>query len=126
MAVLFMANTVYAEENAAASVQQNAVVSQNIPYTDCTKMFDINKEKLFYSTIGAINANKFKIDEIQTENGYIIFVVGRNKYIATVAGIDKDNSILKITPCNNVYYFQPGIISNIYKYIDLSKDTEIK
>ena len=85
-------------------------------------MYNTDKKNLFYLSLGAINANRFKIEEIQTNNGYIIFSTGKNKYLATVSEIDKDNSILKITPCNNLYYFQPGIISNIYKYIDLNKD----
>ncbi len=111
----------YAEETQMAQPNP-ATTYQNIPYQDCTKMYNTNKENLFFLSIGSINANKFTIEEIQTSNGYIIFSAGKNKYLATVAEIDKDNSILKITPCNNLYYFQPGIISNIYKYIDLNKD----
>lgn len=102
--------------------EQSATTYQNIQYEDCTKMYNTDKKNLFYLSLGAINANRFKIEEIQTNNGYIIFSTGKNKYLATVSEIDKDNSILKITPCNNLYYFQPGIISNIYKYIDLNKD----
>ena len=117
----YFAPSIFAEE-----VQQGQTSSatsyHNIPYEDCTKMYDITKENLYYLTIGAVNANRFTIEELQTANGYIIFTTGRNKYLATVAGIDKNHSILKITPCNNLYYFQPGIISNIYKYIDINKD----
>lgn len=118
---LFMISAAFAEEVQSGSAN-SATTYQNIPYQDCTKMYNIKKESLFYLSIGAINANKFVIDEIQTNNGYIIFSAGKNKYLAAIAGIDKDNSILKITPCNNLYYFQPGIISNVYKYIDLNKD----
>ncbi len=117
---------VFAEETQSPQAQQSATTYQNIDYQDCTKIFNIDKEKLFYLSIGAINANKFKLEEIQTQNGYLIFSTGKNKYLATVAGIDNGNSILKITPCNNLYYFQPGIITNIYKYIDLNKDTELR
>ena len=46
---------------------------QNIKFENCSKMFAVNKDKLFYLTLGSITANKFTIDEIQTENGYIIF-----------------------------------------------------
>ena len=99
---------------------------QNIQYENCFRMYSLEQEQLFYLTLGAINTNKFTIDEIQTNNGYIIFVAGRHKYLATVAKIDKDNSILKITPCNNLYYFQPDILANIFKYIDSNKDTAIK
>ena len=100
--------------------------AQNVAFENCTKMFAINKEKLFYLTLGAVTANKFSIDEIQTQNGYIIFLAVNNKYLATIAGIDADNSIIKITPCNEVYFFQPGILLGMFKYIELNQNTEIK
>lgn len=99
---------------------------QNIAFENCTKMFAVKKEKLFYLTLSAITANKFSIDEIQTENGYIIFSAANNKYLATVSGIDADNSILKITPCNNIYFFAPGIFLNMFKYIDINLNMDIK
>lgn len=99
---------------------------QNISFETCTKMFAINKEKLFYLTLGAVSANKFTVEEIQTANGYIIFTAANNKYLATIASIDSLNSILKITPCNDIYYFQPGIVMNMFKYIDLNLNIEIK
>ena len=101
-------------------------VSQNVNFEDCTKMFAINKEKLFYLTLGAISANKFVVDEIQTANGYVIFTAANNKYLATVASIDNLNSILKITPCNDIYYFQPGIVLNMFKYVEVNLNKEIK
>ena len=99
---------------------------QNIAFENCTKMFAVNKEKLFYLTLNAVTANKFSIDEIQTQNGYIIFSAANNKYLATIAGIDADNSILKITPCNEIYLFPPGIFLGMFKYIELNLNTEIK
>ena len=106
--------------------QNPATVAQNIPFENCTKMFgSINKENLFYLTLGAISANRFTIEEIQTQNGYVIFTAARQKYLATVAGIDNNNSILKITPCNDIYFFQPGILTNIFKYIDLNSNVGI-
>lgn len=105
---------------------QSLTTPQNIKFETSTKMFAINKEKLFYLTLGAITANKFAVEEIQTSNGYIIFTAANNKYLATVASIDSLNSILKITPCNDIYYFQPGIVINMFKYVDLNLNTEIK
>ena len=101
-------------------------VPQNIMFQNCTKIFAVNKEKLIYLTLASLSANRFTVDEIQTANGYIIFTVNRNKYLATVASVDSANSILKITPCNNVYNFPPGILLNTFKYIDLNLNTEIK
>ena len=100
--------------------------AQNIMFENCTKMFAVNKEKLFYLTLAGITANRFTVDEIQTSNGYIIFTAANNKYLANIAGIDSANSILKITPCNDVYFFPPGILINMFKYIDLNLNTEVK
>jgi len=79
---------VFASEIGSAQVQNPAVSFQNIQYEDCSKMYNINKEKLFYLSIGAINSSKYKLEEIQTQNGYIIFSTGKNKYLLTIAGID--------------------------------------
>ena len=108
------------------AIQNPLTVPQNIPFENCTKIFGVNQEKLFYLTLSSISANRFNIDEIQTSNGYILFTANRNKYLAAVAKVDDKNSILKITPCNNVYNFPPGIIINTFKYIDLNIPTEIK
>lgn len=125
---LFLVNVVSAEPT-DTGVQTISVPpitqAQNIAFENCTKMFAINKEKLFYLTLSAVTANKFSIDEIQTQNGYIIFSVTNNKYLATIAGIDNDNSILRITPCNNVYHFPPGIYINMFKYIDINLNAKI-
>ncbi|MCM1003176.1 MAG: hypothetical protein NC408_02415 [Candidatus Gastranaerophilales bacterium] len=117
---LLMIAPVFADETVSLTTPQN------ISFETCTKMFAINKEKLFYLTLGAISANKFAVDEIQTANGYIIFTAANNKYLATIASIDPLNSILKITPCNDIYYFQPGIVLNMFKYVDVNLNTEIK
>lgn len=116
--LMFM-QTVFAEDVQPPS----ASTYHNIAYEDCTKMYNKDKIELFYLAIGAVNANKYNLEEIQTQNGYIIFSTGKNKYLITVAGVDESNSIVKITPCNNLYYFQPSILSNIYNYIDSNKDT---
>lgn len=128
--LFLITNTVIAQEVSQSIAQSNTVQQitqpQNILFENCYKMFTVNKEKLFYLTLDAISANKFNIEEIQTDNGYIIFSVAKNKYLATIAGIDSANSILKITPCNDVYFFPPGIIINMFKYVELNLNTEIK
>lgn len=99
---------------------------QNIMFENCTKLFAVDKERLYSLTLASLSANRFQIEEVQTSNGYIIFTANRNRYLATVAGVDNANSILKITPCNNVYNFPPGILINTFKYIDLNMNLEMK
>ena len=70
------------------------IQSQNIAFEDCTKMFAVNKEKLFYLTLGAISANNFSVDEIQTSNGYVIFSAANNKYLA-IAEVDTSGTMIQ-------------------------------
>ena len=117
---------VFAEDTAVQKPAQNPLtVSQNIMFENCSKIFGVSKDKLFYLTLASISANRFNIDEIQSSDGYIIFSANKNKYLATVSKVDKTNAILKITPCNNVYNFPPGIITNTFKYIDLNMTAKI-
>ena len=128
---ILMVNSVSAEEVVVQQTQPKPAtpnpltVAQNIMFENCTKIFSVNQEKLFYLTLASISANRFNIDEIQSANGYIIFSANRNKYLASIAKVDKTNAILKITPCNNVYNFPPGVITNTFKYIDLNLTTKI-
>lgn len=115
-----------AEQPAVNTITTPITVPQNISFENCTKLFAVNKEKLFYLTLASLSANRFLIEEVQTSNGYVIFSVNKNKYLASIAGVDSANSILKITPCNNIYNFPPGILINTFKYIDLNLNTEIK
>ena len=123
---LFLCPQIFGEETQNQPVSINPLtIPQNIMFEDCTKIFGIDQEKLFYLTLASLSANRFNIDEVQTSNGYIMFSANRNKYLAAVSKIDSTNAILKITPCNNVYNFPPGIISNTFKYIDLNLTTKI-
>ena len=125
LSLLFIPH-VLAEETVVQNTTPNPLtVSQNIMFDNCTKIFGINQEKLFYLTLASISANRFSIEEIQSSHGYIIFSANRNKYLATISKVDKTNAILKITPCNNIYNFPPGVITNTFKYIDLNTMTKI-
>jgi len=111
---------------ASQSITQNsAVIPQVISFQKCTKIFPIDSEKLFYLAISSINANKFTINEIQSKSGYVLFSVLQKQFLLSVASVDKKNAIVKITPANNNYYFPEGIVTNIFKYIDLNTDIVI-
>ena len=80
---LLLIQNVTAEEVTVQKPTPNPLtVSQNIMFENCTKIFGINQEKLFYLTLASISANRFNIDEIQSANGYIIFSANRNPFPA--------------------------------------------
>lgn len=101
------------------------VTPQNMAFDDCTKEYSMNQEKLYYLTIAAINANRFEVEELQSKTGYILFKAVNKEFLATVVKLGVNKSMLKITPTNNNYYFAPGIVLNIFKYIDLNLNENI-
>lgn len=117
--VIFLGCAVKADVQPSLST---LVSVQNVSFEQCTKIFKVDSENLFYLTISAINANRFNITEIQSKTGYILFNAVGKEFLANIVKIDDKNSILRITPVNNVYYFQPGIVLNIFKYIELNID----
>lgn len=106
--------------NVSTSTEVSPVQPQQMDFKQCTKIFGADSERLFYIVIAAVNANNFKIDEIQSKSAYVLFSVKNKQFLLNVASIDKNNSIVKIVPANNNYYFPSGIVTNIFKYIDLN------
>ena len=102
------------------------ITSQNVKYQDCNKIFNIDNVTLFHMTIAAISANRFTIDEIQSKSGYILFTAVNKQFLATVLNVNTKQGLLRITPADGNYYFQPGIISNIFKYIEMNKNDKIQ
>ena len=94
------------------------ITAQTIPYETCTKVFNTDHVSLFHLAIVAINANRFTIDEIQSKPGYILFTAVNKQFLATVVNVNTNQGMLKITPVDNNYFFQPGIVLNVFKYIE--------
>lgn len=99
---------------------------QPVDFGLCSKFFKLDKQKLFYLTLASVNANRFEIKEIQSKSGYILFTVSQRPFLASIIKVDYKNSMLKITPCNNVYFFPVGIAQNMFKYIELNVNTPIE
>lgn len=102
------------------------VTPQNVSFDMCTRTFAMNSDRLFYLTIAAVNANRFEIKEIQSKTGYILFGAVGKEFLASVISIDKYRSMLKITPANNNYFFAPGIVLNMYKYIEVNSNVYLQ
>lgn len=122
MIILVSGSCVFAENGMSLST---LVTPQNIDYNICTRNYILTPEKLFYMAIASINANRFTIDEIQSKTGYILFTAVNKQYLASVIKVDANKSMLRITPTSNNYFFAPGIVLNIFRYIDLNGATPV-
>lgn len=96
------------------------ITAQNMKYENCTKVFNTDNVSLFYLTLAAINANRFTVEEMQSKSGYILFTAVNKRFLATVTNVNTNQGMLKITPEDNNYFFQPGIVLNIFRYIELN------
>lgn len=96
------------------------ITAQNMKYKNCTKVFNTDNVSLFYLTLAAINANRFTVEEMQSKSGYILFTAVNKRFLATVTNVNTNQGMLKITPEDNNYFFQPGIVLNIFRYIELN------
>ncbi len=112
--------------NSAPAVNVQPTMPQMISFEKCTKKYEISVDKLYFLTLASINANKFTINEIQSKNGYILFTAANRKFLASVNRVDPKSAILKIVPADNNYFFPIGILTNIYKYVDLNVTTKIE
>lgn len=122
---IFFAGTLAAFCEETGPSLSTLVTPQNVPFEHCTRIYPMASEKLFYMTIASINANRFETVEMQSKMGYILFNAVNKEFLASIVNVDNGKSMLKITPANNNYYFAPGIVSNIYKYIDMYGATPV-
>ena len=95
-------------------------------YKDCIRLYKLPFEKLYFLALSSVNANKYDIVEMQSRNGYIIFEANGKEFLLTIMKKDKNFAFLRVTPCDNNYYFSPQIPENIFRYVDLNFNMEVK
>lgn len=104
---------------------QQLTTPASISFETCIRTYNLPAEKLYYLALNSITANNFETKEMQSKMGYILFKAAGREFLATVGYYGNNKSIIRITPANNVYYFAPGIVLNIFKYIDVYMDEPI-
>lgn len=113
---------VFAEtQQPVQNVQQPAQVKKP-ELMDCVRTFPLAYDKLFYLTLAGLNEYNYKIKEIQTKSGYIIFETGYRKYLVSIVYVSAQKSIIKITPYSGNYDFNPAVPQNVFKYIETGMD----
>ena len=120
--LFFLLSSQIAFANTQQQPLSTLVTVQNVSFERCVKMYDTDAESLLYLTLASINANRFRIIEIQSKTGYILFNAVGKEFLASVIKIQDGKSLLKVTPTNNIYYFQPGIVLNLFKYFELNSN----
>ncbi len=120
----FYAKTFAKEDELEAAYAQTAAQYTN--YRDCIKLYKLPFEKLFYLALSSVEGSKFELLEIQSRNGYIVFKAENKEFLISVYKKDKSSTFIKITPCDNSYYFSPQIPQKIFNYIVAHYNNEVK
>lgn len=104
----------------AEVTQQIGETPQTPPATFslCQKTFIKQSEPFFYIVLSSIAKNNYKIEEIQSKNGLIIFKVYNKEFLANITKVDFKTTLLKITPVDNSYNFPYSIVENLFKTIE--------
>ena len=119
--MLLFSGATYSEEEQQSSLS-TLITAQNVPYERCYAIYNTDNVSLFFLTLAAINANRFQINEIQSKSGYILFTAVNKQFLASVSNVNTNQGLLRVTPVDGSYYFQPGIVLNIFKFIELNVD----
>ena len=83
------------------------------------KIYSKDADELFMSAISAISlSNKYKIEEIQSRNGYILFLYGSRYYLLTLTKRYQNQTEIKILPQNSDYSQGSIVAQNVFSLID--------
>lgn len=88
-------------------------------FEDSFKIFSNDADVVFMSALNAINSsNQYEIAEMQTKNGYILFLYGSRYYLLTVTRRYQNQSEVKIMPQNSDFSQGNVVAKEIFALID--------
>lgn len=110
-------NTAYKPATPVASAVHNNVSSQKTSINQCSDTVAVNSEQLFYLTLSALNKMNYKIKEVQSKTGTVLFEVAQREFMVTIADIGSNKTFIKILPTNSDYGFSPSLIQNVFYFV---------
>ncbi|MBQ2645718.1 hypothetical protein IJG14_09130 [bacterium] len=116
-------NTLIASNIPAVSQQitaiNNSVVTQPVraSLNQCFDTLSMNSEQLFYLSMAALNNMNYKIKEVQSKTGTILFQAYSREFLITIADKGVNKSFIKILPTDSNYAFSPALVQNIFGFL---------
>lgn len=88
-------------------------------FEECYKIYPKDADTLFMSALGAINSDsRFSISEIQSANGYILFLYGSKYYLLTLTKRYQNQTEIKILPQNSDFSQGSSVAQTVFGLID--------
>ncbi len=126
--LLTCCNVSFAQENESLPIN-TTVVAANIPVApqgsqisrtainQCYDTISMNSEQLFYLTLAALNKMNFKIKEVQSKTGTVLFQAYSREFLVTIADKGTSSTFIKILPTDSNYAFSPALVQNIFTFL---------
>lgn len=118
---LFMCNNnVFADENILATnipVTPQGVQITRTAINQCYDTVGMNSEQLFYLTLATLNKMNYKVKEVQSKTGTVLFQAYSREFLVTIADKDSNSTFIKILPTDSNYSFSPAIVQNIFGFL---------
>lgn len=125
--IAFMSSgCVFAQVQDDIDTSHAKTVASYTNYKDCIKLYKLPFDKTYLLALSAVGGNNYEIVEMQSRNGYVIFKADNREFLLSVLKKDKTYTFLKLSPCDNNYYFSPQIPFKIFNYIALHFNDEVK
>lgn len=96
---------------------QHAVQATRTMVSQCYDTIGMNSEQLFYLTLAALNKMNFKITEVQSKTGTVLFQAYSREFLITIADKGANSTFIKILPADSNYSFSPSIVQNIFGFL---------
>ena len=88
-------------------------------FEDSFKIYGNDADVIYMSALSALNAsNQFEIAEMQSKNGYILFLYGSRYYLLTVTRRYQNQSEVKIMPQNSDFSQGSEVARAVFSLID--------
>ncbi len=95
----------------------STVNSEKTSINQCSETVSVNSEQLFYLTLTALNKMNYKIKEVQSKTGTVLFQVAQREFMVTIADIGANKTFIKILPTDSDYGFSPALIQNVFYFV---------
>lgn len=82
------------------------------------KIYPKPADSLFLTVLDVLSGSKYKISEIQSKNGYILFLDDSTYYLLTVTKRYQNQSEIKILPQNSNFSKGSDVAKSIFLLID--------
>lgn len=94
-------------------------------FEDSFKIYSHDADTIYMSALSALSSsNKFEIAQMQTKNGYILFLYGSKYYLLTVTKRYQNQTEVKIMPQNSDYSQGSIVAKEVFALINSKLSTQ--